>query len=190
MRSSTRRNLIVSTLSVVAVIATAWYFVRLRALRAHVQRRAEWVRNAEAELKDLVRRPLPSEKALSEPPWRGSQVIRFETGWAIARVRTFHEDSWFGFESAPESLSGTGDIVVLVDDNGNTWYSQQHICAGILPPGLLICEEPQEGEERYHIAPNVAAYLDSFRKYTSKDGWTKNSLGIIDDTWLISHTFP
>ena len=80
--------------------------------------------------------------------------------------------------------------MVLLDDKGNTWYSQQHICADILPSGELASDGPRAGEERFHIAPDLAAYLDSFPRYRPKDVWTNNRLSVIDDTRVIPHTIP
>jgi hypothetical protein len=175
MSDGKRRRFSRLALGVVAVLVVAWFGVRLHAMKARAQRRAGWLREAEADLKALVRLAPPESKKLDTPPWLGNQVIRFQSGWAVGRVHTMHDDEegW--------SVSGLGDLSLLVDDKGRAWYSRRHFCTGRLPAANPGEKEGATNQD----AKDIAAYIAAFPSLAGQENiWiTDKSVVLHDRLW-------
>ena len=179
-----RRKPILIAVVVILVVPIAWHHVRLNAIHDRVERRTKWTREAEAELKELTRRLPSSPTAADLPQGHGTHRVRFQEGWANGRVHTGPDDARGG-----GTISGLGDLVVLIDHNGLASYSAQHICDGILPGSG---SSPDDGgiAEEFRNAASLDAYLAAFGKDRPENGWKNDISAIVDDTRWRSLSFP
>jgi hypothetical protein len=148
------------------------------ALNRRIEQRAAWLQRSAEELSELVSRVPADDKSLQLAPWRELQVIRFQTGWALGRVRTSHEDEG---RSHLELGGGLGDIAVLVDDQGRVRYSRRHWCSGQLPGSAFETFDASEMVPAGVSMRNAATFDEYLGTFDSVSAWTSDCAAAADD---------